>query len=470
MKKAISNTYPILEKSNKNRGILIKAHRPGFQAMILSLCLASLLALGACQQAKPTDAQNPASKQTEASVQASDTQPSENKGDSAETSEAPASSETKSSNETDETEETASSSEASEASETTDASEVNESQSQDQASTDKKTRTITDHAGHEVELPAKVERIVIDQVPILSTYMAYHHGKAPYLVGYAGSLKQVIQKTVLKDIAPELLDATTTVQAQSDLNAEEILKAKPDVIIYNAKNQERYEVLAKTGVPCVGFATIGNLGPADPIDRNGQWLKLLEQIFGEEGKMDPFLEAGQKIVDDVEKRIASVPEDKRPSGLILWKYAEGTPIVAGKGTFGDFWLKRLGVKNVAGETKGYAKVTKEQMYLWNPEILYLDGPGLLDITTKDVLDNSVEGFDFAPLQARDNKRVYNSKLGMWNWLTPNPDAPLVLAWLAKETYPEQFKDYDLQQIIQDYYKTWYNYTLTDDQVKDLLDL
>ena len=101
----------------------------------------------------------------------------------------------------------------------------------------KKVRTITDHAGNEVEVPEKVERIVIDQIPILSTYMAYHQGKAPYIVGYAGSLKQVISNTVLKDIAPALLDSQNTVQAQSDINIEEIMKLKPDVIFYNASNK-----------------------------------------------------------------------------------------------------------------------------------------------------------------------------------------------------------------------------------------
>lgn len=131
----------------------------------------------------------------------------------------------------------------------------------------KKVRTITDHAGNEVEVPEKIERIVIDQIPILSTYMAYHHGKAPYIVGYAGSLKQVISNTVLKDIAPELLDSQNTVQAQSDINIEEIMKLKPDVIFYNASNKEHYETLKKTGIPCVGFATVGTNGPADPTDK-----------------------------------------------------------------------------------------------------------------------------------------------------------------------------------------------------------
>ena len=329
---------------------------------------------------------------------------------------------------------------------------------------------VTDHAGHEVEVPNKIEKIVIDQVPILSTYMAYNEGKAPYIVGYAGSLKQVISGTVLKDMAPELLDATNTVQGQSDLNVEEIMKLKPDVIFYNAKNQDRYEKLSKTGVPCIGFVTMGADTPADPINRYGEWLKLLEDVFGEKGKMDDFLKAGDDIVKDVEERIAKVPDEKRPSGMILWKYQEGTPIVAGKGTFGDFWLKRLKVKNVAADAKGYAKVNVEQIYAWNPDVFYLDGPGLLNIKTEDVYNNSVEGFDFSNLKSVKDKRVYNSKLGMWNWLTPNPDAPLVLAWLASETYPDAFKDYDLKKVIKDYYQKWYNYELSDEQIEDMFNI
>ncbi|MDU1177759.1 MAG: ABC transporter substrate-binding protein, partial [Peptoniphilus harei] len=143
---------------------------------------------------------------------------------------------------------------------------------------------------------------------------------------------------------------------------------------------------------------------------------------------------------------------------------------AGKGTFGDFWLKRLGVNNVAQDAKGYAKVNVEEIYKWNPDVFYLDGPGLLDIKREEVYNNTVEGFDFSNLKSVKDKRVYNSKLGMWNWLTPNPDAPLVLAWLASETYPEAFKDYDLNKVIKDYYAKWYNYELSDEQIEDMFNI
>ena len=41
------------------------------------------------------------------------------------------------------------------------------------------THIVIDHGGNEVEVPNKVTRVVIDQIPILSTYMAYFEGSAP---------------------------------------------------------------------------------------------------------------------------------------------------------------------------------------------------------------------------------------------------------------------------------------------------
>ena len=53
----------------------------------------------------------------------------------------------------------------------------------------------------------------------------------------------------------------------------------------------------------------------------------------------------------MEARIATVPEDERPSALILWKYSDGVPQVSGNGTFGTYWMKHLGVTDVAAEAK-----------------------------------------------------------------------------------------------------------------------
>ena len=331
------------------------------------------------------------------------------------------------------------------------------------------THTVVDHAGNTVEVPNHITKIVIDQIPILSTYMSYFGGDAPNIVGYCGSFKDTITKTVLKNIAPELIESSDTVYAQSDLNIEEIMKLQPDVIFYNAGNKEHAQILQSSGIPCIGFATVGAETEADPLVRYQQWLDLLEDVFGESGKMDAFEEAGNKIIDDVESRIAKIPEDERPSAMILWKYADGVPQVSGQGTFGTYWLKHLGVTDVvASEAKGFTQVNMEQVYDWDPDILFLDGPGLLPLKTADVLENNVEGTDFSTLTAVKSKRVYNTTLGMWNWFTPNPDAPLVLAWMACNTYPEAFADYPLEDTIREYYHDWYGYDVTDADLEEML--
>lgn len=347
---------------------------------------------------------------------------------------------------------------------------ANQSQSSSQPEVDVNgTHTVVDHGGNTVEVPDKITRVVIDQIPILSTYMSYFQGSAPNIVGYCGSFKDTITKTVLKDIAPELMQSADTVYAQSDLNIEEVMKLNPDVIFYNANNASHAQILKSSGIPCVGFATVGGDTEADPLVRYQQWLDLLEDVFGEDGKMDNFKNAGNAIIADVEKRIATVPEDKRPSAMILWKYSDGVPQVSGKGTFGTYWLKRLGVKDVVvDEAKGFTQVNMEQVYRWDPDILFLDGPGLLSLKTSDVLNNKVSGTDFSTLTAVKNKRVYDTTLGMWNWFTPNPDAPLVYAWMAYNTYPEAFADYPLKETIKEYYQKWYGYTVTDKDMEEML--
>lgn len=330
------------------------------------------------------------------------------------------------------------------------------------------THTVVDHAGNTVEVPDNITRVVIDQIPILSTYMSYFGGEAPYIAGFCGSFKDTISKTVLRKIAPELMESADTVYAQSDLNIEEIMKLEPDVILYNAGNAAHAQILQASGIPSVGFATVGADSEADPLERYKQWLWLLEDVFDESGKTGAFTAAGDAIVEEVETRIAQIPENERPSALILWKYHDGVPQVSGKGSFGYYWMHHLGVKDVAEETSGFAQVSMEQIYSWNPEVLFLDGPGLLSMHTEDVLENKVEGTDFSTIAAVKNNRVYGTTLGMWNWFTPNPDAPLVLAWLACKTYPEYFADYPLEDTIREYYRQWYGYEVTEEELSEMV--
>ena len=91
-----------------------------------------------------------------------------------------------------------------------------------------------------------------------------------------------------------------------------------------------------------------------------------------------------------------------------------------------------------------------------------------NMTANSVLTNSVEGVDLSTLSSVKSGRVYSTGLGMWNWFTPNPDAPIVANWIGASLYPDQFSDVDLVTITKDYYQKMYNFTLTDEQARRIV--
>jgi hypothetical protein len=91
-----------------------------------------------------------------------------------------------------------------------------------------------------------------------------------------------------------------------------------------------------------------------------------------------------------------------------------------------------------------------------------------NMTANSVLTNSVQGVDFSTLSSVKSGRVYSTGLGMWNWFTPNPDAPIVANWIGASLYPEQFSDVDLVSMTKDYYQKMYNFTLTDEQARTII--
>ena len=136
------------------------------------------------------------------------------------------------------------------------------------------TRTITDHAGNEVVLPATITRVAIDQIPIESTYLAYFDGKAPYLVGMSAARVKAMSQTIAAEMAPDMMQVDTSYYDKGELNAEALLNLDVDVVFYNAFNKEHGEMFRKAGIPAVGFTTMGN-----PSETYTQWMELLEDVF-----------------------------------------------------------------------------------------------------------------------------------------------------------------------------------------------
>ena len=328
------------------------------------------------------------------------------------------------------------------------------------------TRTITDHGDKQVTLPATVTRVAIDQIPIESTYIAYFDGSAPNLVGMSAARVAALKDTIAAEIAPEILEVDTSYYDNGELNVESLLALNVDVVLYNASNDKHGQLFEQAGIPAVGFTTEG-----DPTSTYADWMHLLEDVFDEPGKMTDKIALGTGYVEDAQARAAQIAEADKLSTFVLMGVKDGMITVAAgtEGWFTDSWAKRMNYTDSAKDLTGSAAPTELETVLdWNSDCILVTGKGMSDLTAKDILAGSVDGVDFTQLKAYENKAVYSTGLGMWNWFTPNPDASLAAYWVGSSLYPDKFTDIDLPALTKDYYKQMYAFDLTDDQVTTII--
>jgi len=99
-----------------------------------------------------------------------------------------------------------------------------------------------------------------------------------------------------------------------------------------------------------------------------------------------------------------------------------------------------------------------------PDVIILSSNEGTFIPVDDVKNND----QLASIGAVRNNLIYECPVGSFWWDRPSPEAPLGILWLAKTIYPEKFIDIDLKAETQDFYRTYYGYTLSDQEYEKFL--
>jgi len=335
-----------------------------------------------------------------------------------------------------------------------------ESSSKEEA---KGTRIIKDQLGFDVELPpAKdIKRIAIHKLlPLPSVYAVYKGGNVDGLISMPPDSLNAAKNSILAKYAPDILNVSIDYYKGGELNMEELLKLKPDVVFYAGGEEERQQFV-NAGIPAVGFSTVTPNGP-NTIETLNAWISLMEQVFEEGSKVTGITEYAKEAQDEINKRLADIPEEQRKKVLMIGHYSDTNFTLGG---FSDYWISVTGGINVGKGTQG--NVNMEQVYSWAPDIMFIST--LSDFFPEDFYNNTtVEGADWSGVPAVINKQVYKFPLGMHRWWPPSTDAPLSLWWIAKTTYPEKFEDINMDEKIKEYYKKFYGMDLTDEDVNSIL--
>jgi iron complex transport system substrate-binding protein len=315
-------------------------------------------------------------------------------------------------------------------------------------------RTVTDSVGRRVQIPARVERVYAAGPPASILLFAL----APERVlGWTSPFRPAERPFV-----PErYLDLPTLGRLTgrgNTANVEVVIAAKPDLIFDYGTVSPTLASLAdrvqeQTGIP---YLLIDGA-----FDRIPESFRLVGDIVGAPEQALQWSRYAADTLEDVRKRVAQVPEAKRPR-----VYYGRTPSGLQTGLSGSINMEsfeRVGAANVAAELGrgGLVQVSIEQVLRWNPEVIVTTDPNFFRSVWRDP--------SWQSLPAVRERRVHLAPGLPFGWIDfpPSINRLIGLHWLGHLLHPALFPE-RLRPIVKDFYTRAYHQAPSDAQIDALL--
>lgn len=173
------------------------------------------------------------------------------------------------------------------------------------------------------------------------------------------------------------------------------------------------------------------------------------------------------ILDRAKAANEEIPEDKRVK--VYWAMGDKGGNTNARDSFQSQALQLLPVINVAdieaNSKGGGSEVSMEQILNWDPDVILVDSPELMDFIHKDS--------SWQSLRAIKEERAYLVPSIPYGFLSdpPSVNRLMGLDWLGKLLYPEA-KAYDIkiEDQLKNFYQHFYHIELSEDQIAEVLNL
>lgn len=339
-------------------------------------------------------------------------------------------------------------------------------------SSDKQTtaeeKMIQDQLGRDVAIPGDVDRVVVGGIlPYFSTWFVATNSTKE-IVGMHPNSYNAASNSMLAKMSPDVLKASTDFIQNGELNVEELMNVDPQVYFEIANDTKSIEKLDEAGISTVALQTV-EVADANPVETFNSWLKVTAEIKGGDAldRADKYVDNVTNVQKEIDTKLKNVEKEDKPRVLVLHQHSDKSIVVAGQNLWGEYWVNQTGGYDiVSGDgVQGQKEVNMEQIYKWNPDIIYITN--FTETQPEDLFNNKISGQDWSDVKAVQDKKVYKIPLGIYRWFPPSGDAPLMLKWMANHNQPELF-DYDMNDEIKTYYKDFYNFDVTDDEVETIL--
>lgn len=189
-------------------------------------------------------------------------------------------------------------------------------------------------------------------------------------------------------------------------------------------------------------------------------VKLFGTVLGSDAtkRADDYCTYFDEKTDKVLSVTSKIPDKDRVK--VYYIAGDDTLTTYGKNTYTQWWVEMAGGKLVSADIDDQApQVSIEQVISWNPDYIMMGRVNSTDMVLHDSKWND--------LKAVKEGHVYVCPQGVFYW-DYSSEGILLMEYLAKTFYPEKFADLDMTEEVKEYYKKFYNYSLTDDQADLIL--
>lgn len=164
---------------------------------------------------------------------------------------------------------------------------------------------------------------------------------------------------------PESLKALPSIGYQRQLSAEGVLSLRPDVLV-GTEEMGPPPVLAQIRGAGVKVELLSSKADLAAVETN---LQQLGRLLGNENQARQLFADYRQQLAALQGKIKQLQTRQAAPGVILLVgHAGAKPMIAGKGTAGDWLLKQAGARNLA-DNEGYKNFSVEALAVLDPDVL-----------------------------------------------------------------------------------------------------
>jgi len=312
-------------------------------------------------------------------------------------------------------------------------------------------RSVVDATGRTVEIPDRIERVMLAGQPAAVLLYTLAPEK---MIGWPHSPGPAA-KSLLGPSFAELPELPPLVR-DGKVQTEQMKAARPDMIVDYGSTAPRYADRATMVQEATGIPVLLLDGK---LERTPEIYRLLGGMLGTEERAADLAGAAERLLTITRERARA----RREAGQIRVYYArsaDGLTTATAASSLGDV-LRLIGLVNVAdgAGTGELSHVTRDQVYAWNPDIVVTNNPEFW---------KARKGPDWAGLPAVAQGRVYLAPALPFGWIDepPSVNRLLGLLWAGHTLYPAVYPD-DLRAEARDFYRRFYRIELDDEQFEAL---